>query len=321
MEGFYHAPLLVYRVVMTSYTGLLAVHNFEGELRRELELKGIPVAMHKDRLFLIEGECPPMIWAQMTASDLQPISITSINDGVKKLRALGRNWGLFTVGHHRRAQLIQENLPKLSGKPLPFRAPLPNSPMGFWTLWEPDLIFATQKTSSPFALGEMDFVEDKIMPPSRAYLKLWEFFTVYAPEAQGKGTAIDVGSCPGGWTWVLRTMDFDQVISVDKAPIEKRIMDLGRIDFRQESAFGLDPRDFDELEWFCSDIICYPERLLNLVKRFLDSGKVRNFACTLKYQGETDWENTFKFLEIPNSRIVHLHHNKHEVTWFLKGVP
>lgn len=304
---------------MIQYTGYLAIHKFESELEREFEIKGLKVAHKKDRLYLVEGEHPAMIWAQMTAFGLEFITIASINDGAKKLRALGRNWGLFTVGHHRRAELIQSELPKYNTKPIPFRHPLPASPMGFWTLWEPDQILATARTSSPFALGEMDFQEDKVMPPSRAYLKLWEFFTVYAPEAIQGGTSVDVGSCPGGWTWVLRTLEFDKVISVDKAPIEKRIMDLGRIDFRKESAFGLDPKDFGEIDWFCSDIICYPERLLNLVKRFRDSGKVKNFVCTIKYQSETDWENTLKFLEIPNSHIVHLHHNKHEVTWFLKG--
>lgn len=302
------------------YTGYLAIHKFEAELERELEIKGLKIAQKKDRLYLVEGDHPPMIWAQTTAFELKTVAITSINDGAKKLKELGRNWGLFTVGNHRRAQLIQDELPKYNTKPIPFRHKLPESPMGFWTLWEQNEILASTKTSSPFALGEMNFLEDKIMPPSRAYLKLWEFFTVYAPEAKTSGTAIDVGSCPGGWTWVLRTMDFDKVISVDKAPIEKRIMDLGKIEFRQESAFGLDPKDFGEIEWFCSDIICYPERLLNLVKRFLESGKVNNFVCTIKYQAETDWEKTLKFLEIPNSKIVHLHHNKHEVTWFLKGV-
>lgn len=302
-----------------KFTGYLAVHAFEKELEKELEIKGKKIAMKKDRLYLVEGSHEQMIWAQVTAFDLEMIQIVSINDGAKKLKALGRNWGLFTVAHHRRAELIQAELPKINTKPIPFRHPLPTLPMGFWTLWEQDQILATQKTSSPFALGEMDFQEDKVMPPSRAYLKLWEFFTIYAPEAISGGTAIDVGSCPGGWTWVLRTLEFDKIYSVDKAPIEKRISDMGRIEFRQESAFGLDPKDFDEIDWFCSDIICYPERLLNLVKRFLDSGKVKNFACTIKYQSETDWENTLKFLEIPNSRIVHLHHNKHEVTWFLKG--
>lgn len=304
---------------MTSYTGYLAIHKFESELRKELEIKGLKITLEKDRLFLVEGDHPQMIWAQMTAFDLKAVPITSIKDGAKKLKALGRNWGLFTVEHHRRAQLIQEELPKINQKPIPFRHPLPSLPMGFWTLWEPDLMMVASSTSSPFALGEMDFQEDKIMPPSRAYLKLWEFFTVYAPEEISGGTSLDVGSCPGGWTWVLRTLNFDKTISVDKAPIETRIMDLGQIDFRQESAFGLDPHELGEIDWFCSDIICYPERLLNLVNRFREAKTVKNFVCTIKYQKETDWEQTLKFLEIPNSRIVHLHHNKHEVTWFLKG--
>ncbi len=305
---------------MSIYTGYLAVHKFEHELEKELEIKGLKISHKRDRLYLVEGHHPAMIWAQMTAWDLEMIAIQSINDGAKKLKSLGRNWGLFTVGNHRRAQLIQDELPKINTKPIAFRQALPLAPMGFWTLWESDLIMASTKTSSPFALGEMNFLEDKITPPSRAYLKLWEFFTVYAPEEIKGGRAIDVGSCPGGWTWVLRTLNFDHTISVDKAPIEKRIMDLGQIEFRQESAFGLDPNNFDTIDWFCSDIICYPERLLNLVKRFRDSGKVKNFVCTIKYQAETDWENTLKFLDIPGSRIVHLHHNKHEVTWFLKGV-
>lgn len=302
-----------------QYTIYLAIHDFDSELARELELKGIKVLEQKDRLFLVEGDAPPMIWAQLTARKVERIPIASINDGVKKLKELGRNWALFTVVHHRRAQLIQDELPRYNTKPIPFRHPLPQKPMGFWTLWDQNEILGTQETSSLFPLGAMDFQEDKIMPPSRAYLKLWEFFTVFAPEAISGGTAIDVGSCPGGWTWVLRTLEFQKVISVDKAPIEKRIMDLGRIEFHQASAFGLNPDDFDEIDWFCSDIICYPERLLTLVKKFLDSGKVRNFVCTIKYQGETDWENTLKFLEIPGSHIVHLHHNKHEVTWYLKN--
>lgn len=305
---------------MKIFTGYLAIHGFESELEKELQIKNIKIFQKKDRIYLVEGESPQMIWAQVTAFKLQEISIESINDASKKLKSLGRNWALFTVDFHRRAQLIQDNLPKLKSKPIEFLSPLPDLNMGFWTLWEKDLILATQETSSLFPLGEVTFHENKVMPPSRAYLKLWEFFTLHAPEFRSEANALDVGSCPGGWTWVLRTMEFNKIISVDKAPIEKRILDLGRIDFKEESAFGLNPDDFSELEWFCSDIICYPERLLNLVKKFLESGKVRNFVCTIKYQGETDWEQTLKFLEIPKSKIVHLYHNKHEVTWFLKDI-
>jgi 23S rRNA (cytidine2498-2'-O)-methyltransferase len=247
-------------------------------------------------------------------------SISSINDAASKLRGQGRNWALFSVDFHRRASLIQKSLPRINNKPLSFRESLPQNPMGFWTLWENDLLLSTQHPPSPFALGEVQFIEDKITPPSRAYLKLWEFFTLYAPEQINQEShVLDVGSCPGGWSWVLHELGFSKVISVDKAPLEERIGKLKNIEFRKESAFGLNPKSVDSLEWFCSDIICYPERLLQLVKTFLDSGKVKNFVCTIKYQSETDWENTLKFLEIPGSKIVHLHHNKHEVTWFLKG--
>lgn len=299
---------------MESYTLYLAIHEFEKELERELTLKGLSFEK-RDRLYLVPGEQKPMIWAQTSGLKAQKIAIESINDGAKKLKALQRNWALFTIENHRRAQLIQGELPKYNTKPIAFMKEVPTSPMGLWTLWEPNLIVAAAETSSPYPLGEMTFEEDKVNPPSRAYLKLWEFFTVHAPRNHQGGMSIDVGSCPGGWTWVLSTLGYD-VISVDKAPLDPKIAARKGVQFMEQSAFGLTPKDVPELEWFCSDIICYPSRLYNLVTQFLDSGKVKNFACTLKYQNETDWETTNKFLEIPGSKIVHLHHNKHEVTWF-----
>jgi 23S rRNA (cytidine2498-2'-O)-methyltransferase len=37
--------------------------------------------------------------------------------------------------------------------------------------------------------------------------------------------------------------------------------------------------------------------------------------CTIKMQGEIDWELVSKFANIPNSKVVHLCYNKHELTW------
>ena len=37
--------------------------------------------------------------------------------------------------------------------------------------------------------------------------------------------------------------------------------------------------------------------------------------CTIKMQGGIDWEAAQKFQDIPNSRVVHLNYNKHELTW------
>nr|MDP9196734.1 hypothetical protein [Pseudomonadota bacterium] len=75
------------------------------------------------------------------------------------------------------------------------------------------------------------------------------------------------------------------------------------------------PEDVGPVDWFCSDVICYPERLLRLVQTWRDSGLVRNFVCTIKFQGPTDHATARAFAAIPGSRLMHLHHNKHELTW------
>jgi 23S rRNA (cytidine2498-2'-O)-methyltransferase len=42
-------------------------------------------------------------------------------------------------------------------------------------------------------------------------------------------------------------------------------------------------------------------------------------VCTLKFQGPTDHETARRFAAIPGSRLMHLHHNKHELTWIKLG--
>jgi 23S rRNA (cytidine2498-2'-O)-methyltransferase len=51
------------------------------------------------------------------------------------------------------------------------------------------------------------------------------------------------------------------------------------------------------------------------VKKWLEAGTVGRFACTIKFQGATDFEAMREFAAIPGSRLLHLHHNKHELTW------
>jgi 23S rRNA (cytidine2498-2'-O)-methyltransferase len=92
---------------------------------------------------------------------------------------------------------------------------------------------------------------------------------------------------------------------------------MPNVDFRMLSAFALDPREVGEVDWFFCDVACYPDRLWRLVDRWRTFGKVRNFVCTLKFQGPTDHETAAKFWAFPGSRLVHLFNNKHELTWVL----
>jgi 23S rRNA (cytidine2498-2'-O)-methyltransferase len=225
---------------------------------------------------------------------------------------------MYAPLHHRRAALIQERLPHVSAKPVVFPAAAPTAPLGSWTLLAPDRLLAASLCSSPFPNGEMQFVEDKAGPPNRAYLKLWEALVRLRRWPQPGERCLDLGASPGGWTWVLAKLGAN-VVAIDKAPLDPRVAAMPGVEWHGESAFALEPESVGAIDWLFSDIVCYPARLLRLVERWRASGLVKNFVCTLKFQGETDHQSAEAFAAIPGAQVLHLHQNKHELTFFLEG--
>ena len=175
-------------------------------------------------------------------------------------------------------------------------------------------MLASARCSSPFANGELEFVEHKVGPPSRAYRKLWEALTLLGRHPVAGERCLDLGASPGGWTWALQDLGAS-VLAIDKAPLDASIAALPDVSERNESAFGLDPREIGPVDWLFSDVICYPQRLFDLVTRWRDAGMAKHFVCTIKFQGAQEYEVARSFSEIPGSCVVHLHHNKHELTW------
>ena len=299
----------------TVLTGYLAAEGFVEPLLAEL---GPQAQLVGERLVLLEGRPRPSAWAQNIWHEVERLPIASIKDGARLLKARQRNWALWPVAHFRRAKLIEDLLPPVAAKPLEFPAAAPRAPLGSWTLIEPDQILAARHCSSPFRHGEARFVEDRQAPPNRAYLKLWEALTLaeyFAGKRPQPGErCLDLGASPGGWSWVLQSLGA-RVTSVDKADLDPAIKALPGIEVRRESAFGLDPAATGPVDWLCSDVICYPERLLRLIERWMAAGNVRNFICTVKLQGEPDRDALAAFAAIPGSRLLHLFHNKNELTW------
>ncbi len=291
-------------------TAYLAADGFVGELRHELGA----VEFTHERLLVAAGPSRPAAWAQNIWLDLREIPIASIGDAARKLRAIQRNWVPYAPLLHRRAMLIQAQLPSVSARPIAFGTPAPTAPLGSWTLLDANTVLAAPHCTNPFPNGEVGFVEDRAGPPSRAYLKLWEALTLIGRHPGPGDTCLDLGSSPGGWSWALQQMGA-RVISVDRAPLAPSVMSLPGIEYRGESAFGLDPIAVGPVDWLFSDVVCYPARLLALVERWLAAGTCRNFVCTLKFQGDTDHATAAKFAAIPGSTLRHLSHNKHELTW------
>lgn len=299
-------------------TAYLAAEGFDGQLLEELRRCAVvPVVTH-GRLLICDGSAVPAAWAANIWHDCIELPVASIGTAAKALRDIQRNWAMYAPLHHRRAALVQEKLPHVSAKPIVFPAAAPNAPLGAWTLLAPDRMLAAARCNSPFPNGEVVLIEDKLGPPSRAYLKLWEALVRLRRWPQPGERCLDLGASPGGWTWVLAKLGAT-VVAIDKAPLDPKVSAMPGVEWRGESAFALDPASVGPVDWLFSDIVCYPARLLRLVERWREAGLVRNFVCTLKFQGETDHDTAEAFAAMPGATVLHLSHNKHELTFLLTG--
>lgn len=295
---------------MKTQSAYLAPEGFEHELRQELrDLR----ATH-GRLMVCDGDPQDVAWVDNTWHDVREVPITSIGHAASLLKGVQRNWAHYPHEFHRRSALVVEKLPHVSAKPLLFGDPLPSAPLGSWTLTAKDRLLYAADCSSPFANGRALFVEDKQSPPNRAYLKLWEALTLLPTRPRPDDFCLDLGSSPGGWTWVLQSLGA-RVLSVDKAPLENGIDRLPGVEYRSQSAFALEPKELGPVDWLFCDIACYPQRLKSMLERWLDSKLCRNFVCTIKLQGDSNSAVLDEFRELGGGRVRHLWHNKHELTW------
>lgn len=302
---------LKYGTIMsdTSMHMYIAHPDFKVELQKEIG----KVEFDFGNYLLSKNKVEDSVWAQDIWYDVTEIKFESISQAAKELKKLNSHWASESLSHHRRASLIQEQLNYYKHPTLDFMGPFPKQKFGCWVMVDDKTIWASKDCRSPIPFGKIIFNEDKTTPPSRAYLKLWEVFSIYKIFPSKKSKCIDLGSCPGGWSWVLAELGCN-VISVDKAPLDPKISKMKNIEFLKKDAFKLKPEEVGNIDWLFSDIICEPARLLELVKVWKNSG-VRRFVCTIKFKGKTDFEIVDQFKEFPGSMVVHLYNNKHEITW------
>lgn len=301
-------------------TAYLAAAGYEPQLDEELARAGVAVGLEHGRLRVSESPPHHAAWAATIWWDAERIAVGSIGHAARELRARQRSWSLYAPVHRGRAQLIADRLPHVSARPLELGQLAPAAPLGAWTLLDRDLLLAASSSSNPFPNGEPRFVEDRHGPPSRAYLKLWEVFARFGRQPGPGERCLDLGAAPGGWTWLLARTGA-QVLAVDRAPLDTQVAALANVTVRPGSAFALDPDEVGPLDWWCSDLAAYPDRLHALVSRWLASGRVRNLVCTVKLQGATDHEAAARFAALPGAQLVHLAQNKHELTCVVLDAP
>ncbi len=292
----------------------LASAGNEAVLAEALARRGVRVDAWHGRLALSPDAPVPEPWALDCWLTPETLEIGSIAAAANALRDRQRNWSHLPLLHHRRSALIAARLPPVKAAPLAFPAAAPTAPLGGWTLLAPDRLLLSAARTSPFANGQARFVEDHARPPSRAYLKLWEACARLRAWPQPGERCLDLGATPGGWSWALATLGA-AVTAIDRAALDPRIAAMPGVTFRQESAFGLDPATVPPVDWLFSDVIAYPARLLALVRNWIDSGRASRIVCTIKFQDPTDHDAADAFAAIPGATLLHLSHNKHELTF------
>lgn len=284
--------------------------DFMTELCEEL---GTVTAIHGNLVFSSINK-PDICFAQDRWLDYQLVHISSIGEAANILKQQKAIWHPNIIQCARRSLFIAEKIPLYRNKPLtfPLTRVLPNIQC-YSLLNETTLIYSLKRLKNT-PNGEYFFQEDKVNPPNRAYLKLWEALSILNHYPSTETTVLDLGAAPGGWTYVMQSLGA-KVIAVDKAPLDANISQLTGVTSLQQSGFSLMPQDFPDVDWLVCDIACYPERLYTFLQKWLLTSNVKQYICTIKLQGKTDFEIIRRFQAIPNSLVLHLFNNKHELTW------
>ncbi|HAR43749.1 MAG TPA: hypothetical protein DCS07_14130 [Bdellovibrionales bacterium] len=290
----------------------IIAEEYKNDLFRELAYLGLTRINATNLTVWVQEDRVEPAWAQSVWRNVQSVEVESIGDAQRKLKAISNSWRYHGDLFARRGALIAEGL-NLAKPSRPFRFPSrgEKNPPPVFTLAEPGLILYSQDIRRPTYDGKVTFFEDKITAPSRAYLKLWEALTILGAWPRGDEKVVDLGSSPGSWSWALAELGVS-VLSIDRSPLSEKLQKYKNIEFTAGDAFSFKPQPMD---WVFSDVICYPDKLLEYLRIWLESGHCQKFVCSVKFAGAPDHPIVDQFRKLPHSRILHLSCNKNELTW------
>lgn len=281
------------------------------EFESELSWRRLVPIYVQDQLYVFRGKFQPICWAQVNWKDVQFLPFQSIGEAATRLKKIAPQWVFLSNGFHRRGSLVQDKFRKWK----PHSFPLTKNPYekagGFSLLSEGLLVCSTDR-DRVHPSGSLEFQEDSTAP-SRAYKKIWEALSEVPQRPSAEETCLELGASPGGWTYVLLQFG-SKVVAWDRSPLDPKIQNHGNLVFHQGDAFQAKPEKLGEIHWLFSDLICYPEKLADFARLWLDPSKKVKMICTLKFQGEFDPKVLSFFCE--HGRVIHLHANKNELTWF-----
>jgi 23S rRNA (cytidine2498-2'-O)-methyltransferase len=176
---------------------------------------------------------------------------------------------------------------------------------------------------APWPGGRAPVPEDRAAP-SRAYRKLVEAFAwMQAAPAAGE-RCIDLGGSPGGWAWTALQRGAS-VLAVDRSPLQPPAAGHPGLTALTGDAFSYRPAQ--PVDWLLCDVICRPERTVELCDAWMAAGWCRRLVATLKLKGRDDdaqiptLRRRLARHGWPYLRLKHLAHHHNEVAVMARREP
>lgn len=186
--------------------------------------------------------------------------------------------------------------------------------------------YPKNRHSQPLGITRLKFPNDA---PSRSTLKLEEAIQLFMSPGQQslclqKGmTAVDLGACPGGWTYQLVSRGI-HVEAVDNGAMAESLMATGLVNYQAADGFKYTPID-GHVDWLVCDMIEKPERVAELISSWLCGRKATSTIFNLKLPMKqrfqivagliTNITNALNERQIKHQfRAKHLYHDRDEIT-------
>ncbi|ACA31557.1 23S rRNA (cytidine(2498)-2'-O)-methyltransferase RlmM [Histophilus somni] len=170
--------------------------------------------------------------------------------------------------------------------------------------------------------------------PSRSTLKLEEAILYFIPPNQEATRfnenkyAVDLGACPGGWTYQLvRRGVF--VYAVDHGKMATSLHETGRIEHCAEDGFKFRPPKHCKIDWLVCDMVEQPRRIADLISQWLVKGWCKETIFNLKLPMKKRYFEVKRCLQQIKERLneqhisfqiqaKHLYHDREEITVYIR---
>ena len=148
-------------------------------------------------------------------------------------------------------------------------------------------------------------------------------------ELMDDNRAVDLGACPGGWTYQLVKRNM-WVYSVDNGPMAQSLMDTGQVTWLREDGFKFRPTR-SNISWMVCDMVEKPAKVAALMAQWLVNGWCRETIFNLKLPMKKRYEEVSHNLAYIQAQLDEhginaqiqarqLYHDREEVTVHVRRI-